>query len=84
MNSYKHIATAATTVVKSGPSTLRDVIVNGGTTGIVTVYDGIDATGDVVAIIAAVTEPLQLTFDISMGKGITIVTAANTDVTITY
>ena len=68
---------AATALVKTGTGALHTIVVNGLTTaGDATVYDGIDATGTVIAVIHLDTttsisvQPITLTYDIKVVTGI--------------
>lgn len=86
-NLYKHISTNTTTLVKTGPGVLSSVVINkaGASANIATVYDGIDATGTVIAIIdTTVARPLE--YNVAYLVGLTIVTATGTaaDLTINY
>lgn len=80
----QNISTATTTVVKTGPGFLGQLVVNGGTMGSITVYDGVDATGTVIATIAAPTAGMVFPYGCIFSKGLCVVTAAATDVTACY
>ncbi len=80
---YSHFATATNTQVATTPVTLHTITINGGTTGIVTVYDNTSCATTVFAIILAATAPVTLTYDAQMKTGICVTTAAATDVTVT-
>lgn len=82
--SYNHITTATTTVVKNTPGTLHTIVVNTTAAGTITVYDNTAASGTVVAILKASVAENTYTFDTIMGTGITVVTGAASDVTVTY
>jgi hypothetical protein len=88
----KHVATAVTTPVKDGLAFLNSVTINGGTAGVVTIYD-IAASGctgtpgsGTIAVIEAIgaTSPVTLFYDIRLTNGLCIVTAAATDLTLSY
>lgn len=89
---YKYIATATTTPVTDGPSFLNSVIVNGGTAGAVTLFDvaaascsGTPGTGKFATIEAiAATNPTALPYNLRVTNGICVVTAQNTDLTVTF
>lgn len=91
--SKKYINSATTTNVIGNASdascVLHTITINGGTAGTVTVYD--DSNGGTtaarrMAIIETIgaTNPVTLIYDAIMNNGITIVTAAATDVTVTW
>jgi hypothetical protein len=87
---YCYINTATTTACRNGFGYLTLVSVNGGTTGVVTLYDiassgctGTPASGKFATILAA-TAPVTMTYSISVKNGICVVTAAATDVTVSY
>ena len=79
-----NIATATTTLVKSGMGFLGHIVVNGGTMGSITVYDGIDATGTKIATITDPTAGMVLPYGCIFNVGLCIVTAATTDITVCY
>jgi hypothetical protein len=87
---YLWIHTATTTVVRNGVGYLNAVTINGGTGGAVTLYDiassgctGTPASGQ-FATIASATAPVSLIYNISTKNGLCVVTAAATDVTVSY
>ncbi len=85
--SYTHnnIASATTTVVKSGAGILHCITVNTTAAGAITVYDNTSAAGTKIATIAA--SPVigsTFHFDVSFVTGLTIVTAAASDITVSY
>lgn len=85
--SYKHLATAATTVVKALPGRLQAVVVNApGTTSSVSVYDGLTAGGALIAAVSGFTAPTRLQFEVQCKVGITVVIAGSPapDVTILF
>lgn len=89
VNSFRNIASASTTVVKSGAGTLAGVIVNkAAALSSVTIYDNTLATG---TKIATITHPLTLLssqyalpFNCAFTTGLTVVTSAADDVTVIY
>ena len=85
INSYKHIATATTTQVFTGRATLVAIVVNTTAAGAITIYDeiGADVTNS-IGILQASVLPGTFLYNITMGKGIKIVTAGASDVTIVY
>ena len=81
---YRHIATAATTAVKASPGFLHSVTVNTTAAGAITIYDSLAASGDVIAILKASVVENTFIFDVNCDIGITIVTAAASDITVNY
>jgi hypothetical protein len=82
--SFRNISTATTTTVKTGAGTLHSIVVNTTGAGSVTVYDNTAASGTKIATLkASIVEGTYL-FDVAFATGLTIVTAAASDVTVTY
>jgi hypothetical protein len=89
---YKYISGAATTIVKPAYGFLHTVTINGGTAGVVTLYDisgvgctGTPASGKFATIeTIGTTNPVTLTYDLIAQNGICVVTAAATDLTISF
>lgn len=92
INQYKYISTATTTIVSAQAGTLVSVTINGGTVGAVTLYDiagggcsGTPASGTFATIVAlAANTARTLTYNLKTSKGICVVTAQATDLTVTY
>ena len=82
-DTFTHISTATTTTVLDKQGLLKKVILNEPTSAIVTIYNNIVGSGDVIAIIAASTPAQTLEYDCVVGTGITVVTAGADDMTIT-
>lgn len=92
--SYAYISSTATSIVKATPGFLHTVTINGGTAGAVTLYDigsagctGTPGSGKfatIEAIPASGSSPLTLTYDVHTLNGICVVTAANTDLTLSF
>ena len=89
-NLYLYIHTATTTAVRDGSGFLDAVNVNGGAGGIVSLYDiaasgcsGTPASGKLAAI-ASTTIPVTLFYNLRIQNGLCVVTAAATDMTVTY
>ena len=83
---YAHIATQATTILKSASGTLHTITVNSAAnnTATVTVYDNTAGSGTIIAAIVT-TQITTLTFDVGFANGLTIVTSvANPDITINW
>lgn len=89
---YAYINSAATTAVKGGPGFLHTVTINGGTAGVVTLYDigqggctGTPASGKFATIeTIGTTNPTSLLYDIQTLNGICVVTATAADVTVSF
>lgn len=82
---YKNIATATTTVVKSGAGVLHGIVINTTAAATITVYDNTSAAGTKIATIAA--SPVigsTFLYDIAFSTGLTIVTAGASDITVSY
>lgn len=90
--SYKHINTAATTVVKSFGGLLQGINVNGtpGATETVTIYDNTAASGTEIGVVALATTTVAPSFipfgvnGVQFVTGLTIVTTGTTDLTVVY
>ena len=81
---YVHIATGTTTQVYTGTAVLKNVTINTAAAGTITIYDEIGSdTTHVVAIIAA-TAVGTYVYNVPCTRGIKVVTAAASDVTVTY
>lgn len=80
--SYVHITTATTTNVKSGAGFLHLIVINTTAAGAITIYDNTAASGTTIAIFAASATIGTYLYDVSFTTGLTVVTAAASDVTI--
>lgn len=91
-SSYVYIATATTTVVRGNAGFLNTITINGGTAGVVTLYDiassgcvSTPASGKFATIeTIGATNPVSLIYNLQTKNGICVVTAAATDLTVTY
>lgn len=81
---YKNITTNTTTLVKTGRGFLHSIVVNTTAAGSITVYDGLDATGTKIATLKSSVAEGSYLYDVQFGVGLTIVTAASSDITATY
>lgn len=81
---YAHISTQTTTQVYTGSAVLKNVTINTAAAGIITIYDEIGATTTHVVAIIAATAVGTYTYNVPCTRGIKIVTAAATDLTVTY
>ena len=88
---WKHVN--STVLVKTGAGALHTIVVNGLTTvGDITVYDGVNAGGVVIAVIHLATatsisvQPITLTYDLEIGTGIYVAydQSVAADLTVTY
>jgi hypothetical protein len=80
----KNITTATTTVVVSRPGTLKRICVNTTAAGSITVYDNTAASGTKIGTLkASIAEGTYLQ-GIRFVTGLTVVTAAASDITVVY
>ena len=79
-----NVATAKTTVVKSGAGKLYAINVNTTSAGAITVYDNTSATGTKIATIKASVVEQTFLFNCAFDTGLTVVTAGASDITILY
>lgn len=79
---FTNITTATTTVISSRPGILSHIVVNGGTMGTITVYDSGAASGTKIATIASPLAGQTYVYDAKTNVGLTVVTAAATDITV--
>jgi hypothetical protein len=90
--SYAYISTATTTIVRGNAGFLNTVMINGGTAGVVTLFDigsagcrGTPASGNFATIeTIGATNPVSLIYNLQTKNGICVVTAAATDLTVTF
>lgn len=82
---YSNITAATTTVVKTGSGLLHAIVVGtaspSGATA--TIYDNTTASGASVSVVS-VTGSSNLIYDINLNTGLTIVTSATGNLTVTY
>lgn len=81
---YKNITTGATTVVKSGTGVLKAITVNSTAAGTITVYDNTSAAGTKIATLKASVVEGTYEYNIAFATGLTIVTGAASDITVSY
>ena len=88
---WSHVT--GTGLVHGAPGGLHTIVVNGLTTaGDVTVYDGVDDTGSVIAVLhldvttSISVQPITFTYDLEIATGIYLAYAQGTvaDLTVTY
>ena len=80
---YSHLTQAQTYNLSATPGVLSQIIVNGGTTGTITVYDGPVAAGNIVATITAAVG-MVVPYLCRLDKGLTVVQSAATDTTVVF
>ena len=81
---YTNIATGTTTTVKTGGGMLHTLTVNTTAAGAITVYDNTAGSGTKIATIKASVVEQTFVFDLSFTTGLTIVTAAASDITVSW
>lgn len=81
---HKNISTATTTVVSSGPCLMHCITVNTTAAGAITVYDNTAASGTKIATMKSSIAEGTYRFDVNCRVGLTIVTAAASDITVAY
>lgn len=82
--SYSNITSATTTTVKSGAGFVHAITVNTTAAGTITVYDNTAGSGTKIATFKASVVEQTFFLNASFGTGLTIVTAAASDVTVSY
>ena len=81
---FNNIKTATTTTVKSGAGMLHKIVVNTTAAGAIAVYDNTSAAGPTIATLKASIVENSYVYDLPFTTGLTIVTAAASDITVTY
>lgn len=82
--SATYISTATTTTVKSGAGFLHRLVVNGGTTGTIIIYDNTAGSGTIIASFDTTNAIQSLEFNVTFATGLTIVTSAATKITVAW
>lgn len=83
--SYNHISTATTTTVKSGAGTLHALTINTkGSASTATIYDNTAGSGTVIAVVDTSGATGTVIYDVAFTTGLTVVTAATQDLTVSY
>ena len=80
----KNITSNTTTTITARPCFLSHIVVNGGTMGAITIWDNNATTGAVVATIASPLAGQHYVYDAAMVRGLKVVTAANTNLTVLW
>lgn len=88
-SAFLNIAGAATTLVRTGAGILERIQVNKAVaSGVITIYDGLTASGTKIATVTNPGTLLHSQFDLEYGcrfaTGLTIVTSAADDITAIY
>lgn len=81
---HRNITTGTTTVVKSGAGVLKSITVNTTAAGAITVYDNTSAAGTKIATLKSSVVEGTYQYDVAFATGLTIVTAAASDITVAY
>jgi hypothetical protein len=81
---YQNITTATTTTVESGPGIFRRLIIGTTAAGTITIYDNTAASGTKIATLKASIAEGVYVFDCRFSIGLTIVTGAASDCTVTW
>jgi hypothetical protein len=83
-NEKVNISTQTSTQVYTGPCVLKNVILGTTAAGSITIIDGITDGGTVVAILKSNIVENTYMYNIVMANGIRIITAAASNVCVTY
>jgi len=86
---YVNIASATTTAIKTGFGKLHKIVINKPVAnGVITVYDNTSGSGnkiDTITLPETLTQDCcMLDYETAFGTGLTVVTSAATDITVTY
>lgn len=81
---YTNVATNTTTTCKTGRGALHSIVVNTAAAGAITVYDNSAGSGTVIATLKSSVAEGTYLYDVQFDTGLTVVTAAATDITITW
>lgn len=81
---YNNISTATTTTVKSGVGVLHAITINTTAAGAITVYDNTAGSGTKIATFPSSAVVGTYLFDVAFTTGLTIVTAAASNITVSY
>jgi hypothetical protein len=76
-------AATAGTLIKSGPGSPADVVINTGAIGTISLYDSLSASGQVIAVISTAA-PIRLSFGVAFATGLFAVVTGSGNSTITY
>lgn len=82
--SYANITSATTTTVKSGSGFLHAITINTTAAGTITIYDNTAGSGTKIGTLEASVGEQTFTYNVAFSTGLTIVTAAASDITVSY
>lgn len=83
--SYANVATNTTTTAKSGAGIFYGIVVNATAAGTITIYDNTSATGTKIGTLKSnIAEGTYNFHGVNFSTGLTVVTAAASDITILY
>lgn len=82
--SYANITTATTTTVKSGAGFVHAITVNTTAAGAITIYDNTAGSGTKIGTLKASVAEQTFILNVTFGTGLTIVTAAASDITVSW
>lgn len=83
-HNYSNITTGTTTTVKSGSGVLKRITINTTAAGAITVYDNTAGSGTKIATFPSSAVVGTYEFGVKFSTGLTIVTAAASDITVAY
>lgn len=81
---YRNITTATTTTVKSTSGFLHAITVNTTAAGTIIIYDNTSAAAPIIGTLKASVGENTYTYNVAFSTGLTIVTAAASDITVSY
>lgn len=85
MDAYVYIATNTTTNVFVGSGRLKKIIVGETSAGAITIYDEVaGGTTTIVGVLKASVAEGEYEFNVALGKGLQIVTAGASKITVVY
>lgn len=82
--SYNNITTATTTTVKTGAGFLHSITINTTAAGTITIYDNTAGSGTKIGTLASSVGQQTFFYDVQFATGLTIVTGAASDITVSY
>ena len=83
-SSSTYIATATTTVVKSGAGHLARIVVGETAAGAITIYDNTAGSGTILGVLKASVVEGDYEYNVAFSTGLTIVTAAASKITVVW
>jgi len=81
-NSYTHISTATSTIIKSTSGVLHSLTINTTVASAVTVFDNTACSGTTIAVLAASAAQGTYTYDVVFTTGLCVLTAGASDITV--